>query len=1053
MSSTSKQRISARGWLTRAARALADLVHENADKVALVEAIADFDKRIDTLDNIQQLIEVELDGYELLADIEKAADFRDVCRKQRTAAKRLLSDISTTPAAAGDDVDFVSNHSASTQGCSREASLPKLELPTFSGDVTKWPSFWDQFTAVIDGSDLPEVSKFVYLLSLLTAEAKLSVKGLTISAAHYQIAKDILVQRYGRKERIIFTHVQQLMNITVPGNITCENTVLWKLQDELLAHVRSLEALGVTGDQYGVILTPLILSRLPQDVRLEWAREGEGRESDLDWLLTFLASEINRRERSQSFRDTTTHDPVVTTCEEKVRSARKASASALHVHSSASGSEDVQVSCDVCGFKGHTAERCWNLTKLSTVSERRSKVQMCGLCFRCLRRDHVAKDCLNKCDKCGGRHHVLLCDPQPTSTQEKCSTSSTSRQSDSHRPVSYSTEQKHTNSNLSLASNSNVHANSKDSKDSKDSKTKRVILQTTDVTASGCTGKSGILTVLFDTGSDRSYVSSRLVKRVEPEWVGTQQISYSAFGTDHGGKSELRNLFHVNLKCADDSYVSLFATEIPTICAPVYRPDIPLHVLQSFEELSIEAVCSDGGEVQVDVLIGLDSYWKFMKSGIVRNTGGLVAQESVFGWVLSGSLVYDGGSTSVVSHQLLCFNEVPEAALHKFWDLESIGISDAPVEAADVSAVFKQQIKRVDPVDRVDPMDQVEQLVAPEVWLKGPKFIRDKSGNLEITTGLAGVEQNVSSVVMLVLASLVSMSSFTVSSVVMLVLSLLVSMSSFTVYVVMLVLSLLVSMSSFTVSVVMLVLSLLVSMSSFTVSVVMLVLSLLVSMSSFTVSVVMLVLSLLVSMSSFTVSVVMLVLSLLVSMSSFTVSVVMLVLSLLVSMSSFVLCGDACIVLVGLYAHPVTAKDFVARYKVRSQLVDHFWDLWSSDYIINLPACQGDTERGHLSVGSVVLVREGCYSRMQWPIGVITRVYPGRDGIIRAVEVRTAKGIYVRSIQLLHDLEITESTECDKETPLTVTDTDDYNHVFHSSESQYVTRYGRSVKPVKKLNL
>ena len=67
--------------------------------------------------------------------------------------------------------------------------------------------------------------------------------------------------------------------------------------------------------------------------------------------------------------------------------------------------------------------------------------------------------------------------------------------------------------------------------------------------------------------------------------------------------------------------------------------------------------------------------------------------------------------------------------------------------------------------------------------------------------------------------------------------------------------------------------------------------------------------------------------------------------------------------------HPVTAKDLVARYKVRSQLVDHFWDIWSSDYIINLPACQGDTQRGHLSVGSVVLVREGCYSRREWPIG------------------------------------------------------------------------------------
>ena len=109
----------------------------------------------------------------------------------------------------------------------------------------------------------------------------------------------------------------------------------------------------------------------------------------------------------------------------------------------------------------------------------------------------------------------------------------TSRRSDSHRPVSHSTEQKHTNSNLSLASKYNVHANSKDSKDSK---TKIVILHTTDVTASGCTGKSGIFTVLFDTGYDRSYVSNRLVKRLEPEWVGTQPISYSASGTDHEGR-------------------------------------------------------------------------------------------------------------------------------------------------------------------------------------------------------------------------------------------------------------------------------------------------------------------------------------------------------------------------------------------------------------------------------------------------------------------------------------------------------------------------------------
>ena len=120
--------------MTRAARALAELVHEKAGKVELIESIADFDKSMDALDNIQEL--VELDGDELLADIEKAADFRDVCRKQRTVAKRLLSDLSTTP--AGDDVDCILNHYSSTHGFSCEPSLPKLELPTFSGDVAEF---------------------------------------------------------------------------------------------------------------------------------------------------------------------------------------------------------------------------------------------------------------------------------------------------------------------------------------------------------------------------------------------------------------------------------------------------------------------------------------------------------------------------------------------------------------------------------------------------------------------------------------------------------------------------------------------------------------------------------------------------------------------------------------------------------------------------------------------------------------------------------------------------------------------------------------------------
>ena len=55
--------------------------------------------------------------------------------------------------------------------------------------------------------------------------------------------------------------------------------MLWKLNDDLQAHTLSLAALGIDGDKYGVILTPLISLRLPQDIRLEWSREGKGNKS------------------------------------------------------------------------------------------------------------------------------------------------------------------------------------------------------------------------------------------------------------------------------------------------------------------------------------------------------------------------------------------------------------------------------------------------------------------------------------------------------------------------------------------------------------------------------------------------------------------------------------------------------------------------------------------------------------------------------------------------------------------------------------------------------
>ena len=51
-----------------------------------------------------------------------------------------------------------------------DVKLPKLNLPVFNGDVLQWQSFWDQFVAAVDSTDLPDVSKFSYLRASLEGE-------------------------------------------------------------------------------------------------------------------------------------------------------------------------------------------------------------------------------------------------------------------------------------------------------------------------------------------------------------------------------------------------------------------------------------------------------------------------------------------------------------------------------------------------------------------------------------------------------------------------------------------------------------------------------------------------------------------------------------------------------------------------------------------------------------------------------------------------------------------------------------------------------------------
>ncbi|XP_043228647.1 uncharacterized protein LOC122384903 [Amphibalanus amphitrite] len=106
----------------------------------------------------------------------------------------------------------------------------------------------------------------------------------------------------------------------------------------------------------------------------------------------------------------------------------------------------------------------------------------------------------------------------------------------------------------------------------------------------------------------------------------------------------------------------------------------------------------------------------------------------------------------------------------------------------------------------------------------------------------------------------------------------------------------------------------------------------------------------------------------------------------------------------------VSVSSLCQRESVRRSRLEQFWRVWREDYVRNLPALVPNFKsRGGLRVGSVVMIHRDNVPRLQWPWGTVERLHPGKDGIVRSVDVRTCKGVYTCAVQRLHRLEIVDA--------------------------------------------
>ncbi|GFT47846.1 uncharacterized protein NPIL_326691 [Nephila pilipes] len=220
----------------------------------------------------------------------------------------------------------------------------------------------------------------------IKSEARELVESFPITNENYPLAIESLTERYGRKELLIDFYVRELLKLVLSNATKKKQDSLSSLYNKL----RALSSLGVTTDQCGVILYPLVESSLPTHILRSFERRRKNIDSEhsistLDAIVSFLKSEVQSEEKIKLSRS------------EILASENRKHLAESQRSLSPSAELFIQESNDTCAFcfKVH-ANRFCKRAFFIPLEEKIAIIKKKGLCQVCLAKGHLASRCRSK---------------------------------------------------------------------------------------------------------------------------------------------------------------------------------------------------------------------------------------------------------------------------------------------------------------------------------------------------------------------------------------------------------------------------------------------------------------------------------------------------------------------------------------------------------------------------------------------------------------------------------------------------------------------------------
>ena len=179
------------------------------------------------------------------------------------------------------------------------------------------------------------------------------------------------------------------------------------MYDHVETTVRNLKSLDIDAATYGAFLVPLLSRKLPQEMKKIMSRHFKEKIWNFTELMQIYKEELETQERISLETSSSYNEGEFSTANLHVQN-RNNRGTKQNQKFGPTSQQGKGPNCLYCGAN-HATTNCPNVTD---VQNRRSILRKKGTCFVCFQKGHISRRCNQdyQCHKCGGRHHVTLCD-------------------------------------------------------------------------------------------------------------------------------------------------------------------------------------------------------------------------------------------------------------------------------------------------------------------------------------------------------------------------------------------------------------------------------------------------------------------------------------------------------------------------------------------------------------------------------------------------------------------------------------------------------------------